>query len=90
MNHFPKTSGLGKKDHLCRYLKKMKIYGKIYNFSPLTFILPSDYSKYIDAFMDEENKNCLWICKPSCSSRGRRIFLIKDMTELKYSSQCVV
>jgi glutathione synthase/RimK-type ligase-like ATP-grasp enzyme len=61
------------------------VHGRIFNFAPLTFILPSDYSKFIDAFMQPENTDP-WICKPSASSCGRKIYLISDITELKYSS----
>ena len=39
------------KDQLYRMLKKQRvIYGNAYNFVPLTFILPNDYSKFIDIF----------------------------------------
>lgn len=89
-NHFPKTADLGMKDHLCRMLKKMRnIHGRIFNFSPLTFILPSDYSKFIEAFMSKENTHP-WICKPSGSSCGKGVYLLRDISELKYSSQCVI
>ena len=39
------------KDQLYRVLKKQRaLYGNAYNFTPLTFILPNDYSKFIDVF----------------------------------------
>jgi len=32
-------------------LKKQRaLYGNTYNFTPLTFVLPNDYSKFIDIF----------------------------------------
>ena len=39
------------KDQLYRMLKKQRaLYGQMYNFVPLTFILPNDYSKFVDVF----------------------------------------
>ena len=50
-NHFPMTNYLCVKDSLCRMLKKQRaLYGNVFNFVPLTFILPNDYSKFIDVF----------------------------------------
>jgi hypothetical protein len=42
--HIPKTGSICTKDNLARIIKKMKgLYGAIYNFTPLTFILPNEY-----------------------------------------------
>lgn len=49
MNHFPQAGFLCNKDQLYRMLKKYRaLYGHVYNFTPLTFILPNDFSKIID------------------------------------------
>ena len=42
--HIPKTGMICSKENLARHIKKMKqLYGSIYNFTPLTFILPNEY-----------------------------------------------
>ena len=36
-------------------LKKQRaLYGNAYNFTPLTFTLPNDYSKFLDVFMKRQ------------------------------------
>jgi hypothetical protein len=67
--HFPKTGILSTKDNLCRVMKKMKvikqllfyidlqmIYGSIYDFTPVTFILPNEYKKFIEEFANSDTK----------------------------------
>jgi hypothetical protein len=49
-NHFPQSQYLTVKDQLCRTLRKYRNrYGTAYDFVPLTFILPNEYSKFLDA-----------------------------------------
>ena len=62
------------------------VYGRLFNIFPLTFILPNEYSRFIDTFMNQDYKKCVWICKPSASSRGRGIYLLKGISELNYST----
>ncbi len=82
--HFPKTGLLCTKDNLARCIKKMRSnFGAIYNFSPLTYILPNEYKKFVEEFAKSEEKQ-IWICKPTDLSRGRKIFLIKDIGDLVY------
>lgn len=51
VNHFPLAGYFCIKDQLYRMLKKQRaLYGNTYNFVPLTFILPNDYSKFVDVF----------------------------------------
>jgi tubulin polyglutamylase TTLL2 len=66
-------------------MKKMKqLYGQIYNFTPLTFILPNEYKQFINYFNKEGNEKKIFICKPSDLSRGRGISIINNMEDLKY------
>lgn len=89
--HFPKTSILCTKDNLARLLKKMRnVYGSIYSFTPTTFLLPNEYKKFIEAYTRNNDGNKLWICKPTDLSRGRKITIIRDMTELNYDQQSVL
>jgi tubulin polyglutamylase TTLL2 len=79
-----------KKDTLLRMLRKARIvHGKVYDFFPLAFILPTEYTKFVKEYSQQETKG-IWICKPADSSRGRKIFLIKELTELMYDSQYLV
>ena len=62
---------------------------KIYEFSPLTMILPNDYSKFVTECASSETTN-VWICKPTDSSWGRKIFLLTDISQLNYDAACIV
>ena len=45
-------------------MKKMKqLYGRVFDFTPQTFILPNEYKQFIKDFNMEGNENALWICK---------------------------
>ena len=88
INHFPKTSLVCTKDNLARGLRKMRaIYGSVYHFAPQTFILPSESSKFMEECMRQE---AVWICKPADLSRGRKIFLFKDVRDLQYDQAVIV
>jgi len=72
-------------------LKKMKqLFGPIYNFAPLTYIMPNEYRQFINYFNKDGNEQSLWICKPSDLSRGRGISIIDKMEDLKYDQQSVL
>ena len=92
INHFPKSYIITKKDSLARCMKRMKqLYPQIYNFTPITFILPTEndlLKSYIiqkkkkNKEINNENMNLIsgnsfiFIIKPASSSRGRGIRLI--------------
>ncbi|XP_033113302.1 probable tubulin polyglutamylase TTLL2 [Anneissia japonica] len=96
LNHFPKTTGITKKDTLARNMKRMRgVYGpSVFNFTPLGFILPNDYTKFVAEYsklrQSDNNAEKYWICKPADLSRGRGIFLFKDLSELAYDCSAVV
>ena len=72
INHFLKSSVIKRKDTLERALRKLRgVHGSIYNFSPDSFILPGEYTKFVHEYSKQERKQ-IWICKPSNSSRGRK------------------
>lgn len=60
------------------------MYGSVYAFTPRTFILPNEFSNFVDEFTKSvrksQNDTKIWICKPSDLSRGRKIFLIKELS----------
>ena len=80
---------------MVRTLRKMKgIYGSIFNFVPDSYILPGEYIKFMQVYSSEREannqKDNIWICKPSDMSRGRKIFLFQDISDLTYDNQYVV
>lgn len=95
LNHYPKTNGLTRKDSLARNLKRMRaVHGpSVYNFSPLAFNLPNDYTRFVAEYTKRKQhvveKENLWICKPADLSRGRGIFLFRDISELQYNCNAV-
>ncbi|XP_072499979.1 probable tubulin polyglutamylase TTLL2 [Notamacropus eugenii] len=96
LNHHPGTTRLTRKDYLERHLKHMKgIYGaSLYAFSPLTFIMPNDYSKFVAEYSREKEalgtKPSYWICKPAELSRGRGIIIFSDLKDLIFDCATVV
>ena len=86
VNHFPKTTGITKKDCLLRNLRRMRaIHGAVCNFFPESYILPTEYMTLVrqaEACAPEERP--IWILKPTDSSQGRKIFLIRDVSEISY------
>ncbi|KAG8583232.1 hypothetical protein GDO81_008330 [Engystomops pustulosus] len=94
LNHHPKTAQMTKKDCLARHLKRMKgVYGSSYfEFSPVVFILPNDYTKFLADYTKErhEKRSSYWICKPTDMSRGRGIFIFQDLKDLAYDSTVIV
>ena len=100
VNHFPSSSAITKKDNMVKTLRKMQaIYGaSAYGFIPESFCLPTEYSKFVKVYSQEEEecniekrkKRGVWICKPTDLSRGRKIFLITDISELSYDTPYVI
>nr|XP_033793536.1 probable tubulin polyglutamylase TTLL2 [Geotrypetes seraphini] len=96
LNHHPGTVRLLRKDSLARHLKRMKaVYGMShYEFSPVAFILPNDYIKFVSQYSQETilhgRRSSYWICKPIDLSRGRGIFIFHDIKDLTYHSAVIV
>lgn len=90
INHYLKSGVITRKDQLQRVLRKLKgVYGSVYNFVPTSYILPGEYTKFVKEYALQE-KPTLWICKPTNASRGRDIFLIRDLGDLKYDRSMIV
>ncbi|XP_009993956.1 PREDICTED: probable tubulin polyglutamylase TTLL2 [Chaetura pelagica] len=96
LNHYPEAVRIARKDYLARYLKHMKgAYGSaLYEFSPVTFIMPHDYVKFIAEYSKERQsvgrKPSLWICKPVDHSGGKGIHIFQDIKDLKYDCTVIV
>ncbi|XP_075410323.1 putative tubulin polyglutamylase TTLL2 [Tenrec ecaudatus] len=94
LNHHPGTSRLTRKDDLAKLLRHMQgAHGAgLYAFIPLTFILPSEYHKFVAEYSREmlRTKPGYWICKPAELSRGRGISIFRDIRDLAFDDTCVV
>ena len=90
INHFQKSGIITCKDSLLRGLGQLRAaYGQCYAIFPESYILPTEYTKFVRDYSKQEVKK-IWICKPSDSSRGRGIFMIRDLSELTYDQQYIV
>ena len=98
VNHYPKAAEITHKDVLSRHLKRMAVvHGAIYDFVPVTFVLPNDYVKFCQYFSSERDAAAkrglaspIYICKPSDLSRGRKIFVFRDISDLMYDQSSVL
>ncbi|KAL8619043.1 hypothetical protein ACOMHN_020741 [Nucella lapillus] len=96
LNHYPKSTLITKKDALARNLKRMQcVHGNnVFNFVPVSFNLPNDYTKYVKVYesmrQKGDQKTSFWICKPADLSRGRGIFIFRDLSDLLYDFNAVV
>jgi len=64
-----------------------------FNFLPLTFNLPKEFTQFCIKFHEEEISNRdrnYWIMKPIGKSRGRGISVINNLAELNYTDNIVV
>mmetsp|Transcript_1057 Transcript_1057/g.3431 ORF Transcript_1057/g.3431 Transcript_1057/m.3431 type:complete len:998 (-) Transcript_1057:2293-5286(-) len=104
INHYPEIKQLTRKDLLKRHLERCRlIYGmgrgsEHFNLMPQTYILPSEYAQFIDAFTTNEaeqgqhkgNESNIWIMKPVGLSRGRGIFIVDDLNSVVHDTPMVV
>ena len=97
INHFPNHYELTRKDlmvkNIKRYRKELEKENNplankdesgnyLYlDFLPQTFILPGEYSLFVEEF--HRNPNSTWIVKPAGSSQGKGIFLLSKPNQLK-------
>ena len=81
-NHFPCTFQLGRKDNLYKHIRYFKkLFPKLYEFVPATYIIPVDIKDFETDF--KKYKKALWIVKPVNLSRGRGVHLLKGEEEFK-------
>ncbi|CAK9000104.1 unnamed protein product [Durusdinium trenchii] len=89
VNHFPGSTELTRKDRLWLNFSDMaETFGsEAFNFMPQTFVLPEQVQEFLEVY---NQKGGLWIVKPHASSRGRGIFVLKDVSELPLNEVSVV
>ena len=97
LNHFPQHLELTRKDLMVKNIKKYRkdmekennpiaekdeIGNYLYmDIVPQTYILPGDYSIFIEEF--KRNPNATWIMKPASKSQGKGIFLVNKLSQMK-------
>ncbi|KAL4462148.1 hypothetical protein ABPG72_010464 [Tetrahymena utriculariae] len=94
VNHFRNFSELCRKDLLIKNIKKYKKTlekenkleeAALYNFTPLTYNLPSEYSIFCEEFKkvnSMSDSKQLWIMKPIGKAQGKGIFLFRNIKEI--------
>ena len=110
-----------KKDDLAKAIRHLaSLHGSVYDFVPETFIVPTEYPKFVAAYtkgsstlwalsmhfslhgsdifvlclffvkFGTEGGSAAWICKPNDLSRGRKIFLFREISQLVVDQQALV
>ena len=85
INHFPGHMELTRKDlmvkNIKRYMKELVKEGKaVQSFVPVTYLLPADYSLFVEEF--RRNPNTV-IVKPVGRARGQGIYLVNRLSQLR-------
>lgn len=88
VNHFPGSTELTRKDRLWSHYRSMqKMFAKTYfDFIPDTYCIPDQLEEFYAAY---ERQDCFWIVKPSASSCGRGVFILRDLNELPHDSAII-
>ncbi|XP_069494133.1 tubulin polyglutamylase TTLL5 isoform X2 [Ambystoma mexicanum] len=89
VNHFPRSYELTRKDRLYKNVHRMQqSHGfKNFNFLPQTFMLPTEYQEFCNAFTKDRGP---WIVKPVASSRGRGVYLINSPNQISLEENILV
>lgn len=89
VNHFPGSTELTRKDRLWAHFHEMaQMFGcDAFDFVPESYVLPDQVDEFLECY---ERTDFLWIVKPHASSRGRGIFLLRDLGELPLEEVSVV
>eukprot|EP00388_Colpodella_angusta_P044087 GDKK01061675.1.p1 GENE.GDKK01061675.1~~GDKK01061675.1.p1 ORF type:complete len:176 (+),score=21.40 GDKK01061675.1:30-530(+) len=91
INHFRTYGELTRKDFLARNIKKARRecerQGKMNeavdfaSIIPTTFVLPLEYSMFVEEFR-KQKKDTVWIMKPVGKSQGKGIFLFDKLSQI--------
>jgi hypothetical protein len=92
VNHFPASWAMGRKDRLVKNMARARHRhsSKVYNFLPLSYVLPKDGPMLEIKFRELEPTGALWIIKPIASSCGKGIRVVSKLREIDFGSSCVV
>jgi hypothetical protein len=64
--------------------KRIEHGNREFNYLPETYELPEQMQEFRETFIDNQRgkRENVWIVKPASSSRGRGIFLLKDLKDV--------
>ncbi|ETV94587.1 hypothetical protein, variant 1 [Aphanomyces invadans] len=84
VNHFRNGRELCRKDLLIKNLKRARRAQKKneeypYDFFPITYILPGEYSMFVEEFKRNQG---IWIMKPIGKAQGKGIFLFTKLSQI--------
>ena len=88
LNHYRNGRELCRKDLMAKNMKKRRRAlekegrlqeAELYNFIPTTFVLPKEYSLFVEEF---KKAGGVWIMKPIGSAQGKGIFLFSKLSEI--------
>lgn len=92
VNHFRNHYELTRKDLLVKNIKRAQRQAQreglheeaqCYNAcSPTTFVLPMEYSIFVEEFKRLQSSNTIWIMKPIGKSQGKGIFLFDKLSQI--------
>ena len=94
INHWPGMEAMHTKVGLARCLRRMReLAPSLYDFAPLTFVLPDDWRLFVQQFRVPEGlpPNCgvlrsindvTYIKKPAGSSQGKGILITRDLSDI--------
>lgn len=87
INHFPNHYELTRKDLMAKNIKRYRkelereAGAAVMDFVPVTYMLPTDYSLFVEEF--RRNPNSMWIIKPSGRAQGKGIFIVNKLHQIK-------
>ncbi|CAK0893765.1 unnamed protein product, partial [Prorocentrum cordatum] len=92
VNHFRNHYELTRKDLLVKNIKKAERQARrdgnleeaasYYACSPTTFVLPQEYSMFVEEFKKQQSAGAIWIMKPVGKSQGKGIFLFDKLSQI--------
>ena len=91
VNHFRNHFMLTRKDNLAKHVRKARreaekegrlAEAKKFDMIPQTFLLPSEYSLFVDYFKKETVARPIYIAKPIGRSQGKGIFLFDRLASI--------
>ena len=89
VNHFRNHYELTRKDSMIKNLKRaqrglqregLDDEAAKYDFSPTTYVLPSDYGLFVEEF--KNHAGAVWIMKPIGGAQGKGIFLFNKLSQI--------
>lgn len=84
INHYSNHYELTRKDLMVKNIKRYRkdnAEEESCNFLPPSYVLPVDYSLFLEEF--RRNPNSMWIMKPTGKARGIGIFLVTKLSQVK-------